>query len=62
MEPIPDYGEHMTLEEFSKAVRSGSYNGYDGNGYYATSSEMTDEQIDLPNIDQTYTHVVWFNK
>ena len=53
----------MTLDEFSKAVKAGAYNEYDGSGYYATSLEMTDEQINLSNIDNMiYTHVVWFNK
>jgi hypothetical protein len=67
MEPIPNYGDHMTIEEFREYVRSGLFTDYDGMGYYATATEISDEMVDLSEIKvgykpEKYTYVVWFNK
>lgn len=67
MEPIPEYGEHMTREEFESACKSGCFIDYDGHGCYATEIEMSKIVIvpsDLRNGWQypDFTHVVWFNK
>ena len=64
---IPEYGDKMTLKEFIEAVDCGMFIDYDGHGYYATENEMTDIAV-LPsmiinkNIDERWSHVVWFNK
>jgi len=66
-EPIPSYGDHMTLDEFVEICKSGGFVDYDGTGYYATATHMTRERA-YPSkirdgvIDRTYTHVMWFNK
>lgn len=70
MVPIPDYGDHMTMEEFIGYVEDGGFMDHDGHGHYATEIEMLQEPyIDiLPSttidgrIDKKWTHVVWFNK
>ena len=64
LEPIPDYGLHMPIEEFIKDVRAGNYNEYDGSAYYATATKMSDICVmDMSRIGNTeFTHIVWFNK
>jgi hypothetical protein len=66
-EKIPDYGYKMTLKEFIEDVDYGTFVDYDGHGYYATETEMTDivvfpSMIINKNIDERWSHVVWFNK
>jgi len=64
MSPISeDDCELMTVAEFAEQVRLGGYNEYDGSGYYATATEVSEEYVDLSAIDMTkYTHVAWYNK
>jgi hypothetical protein len=67
MEPLPDYGDHMTLQEFIDACKSGCFIDYDGHGYYATATEMSDvlaqpSAIVHGQIRTDFTHVMWFNK
>jgi hypothetical protein len=67
MELIPDYGDHMTLEVFINACKSGGFIDYDGYGQYATETKMSNEivcpsDIESGNINEKYTHVVWFNR
>lgn len=45
MEPIPSYGTHMTIKEFIDDCKTGCLIDYDGYGYYATKTEMTDKRI-----------------
>lgn len=66
---IPDYGVHMSLKEFIDGVESSCLTDYDGHGYLATSTEMSDVVVPfrvhrLKQLRQegAYTHVVWFNK
>lgn len=62
MEPIPDYGDLMTIESFNSAVESEFITDWDGTGYWATDKEIS--RIDCFDNDQPdwATHVVWFNK
>lgn len=68
LEPLPDYGHLMTLKSFVAAVRCGMFIDYDGNGCYATETEMDGDAIVIPSevkagkINPNYAHVVWFNK
>lgn len=67
MEPIPDYGDHMTLEEFIDCCKCGGFSDYDGCGNYATDTEMSSLEISPGDIisgvyRKDFTHVVWFNK
>lgn len=65
--PIPEYGDHMTMEEFLDSVKCGGFIDYDGHGKYATDKIMTDIIVRPSDykkglIKKEYTHVVWFNR
>jgi hypothetical protein len=66
-EPIPDYGDHMTIEEFIDACHGGGITDHDGSACYATAKHMYDVPA-VPSViaaagpDRRFTHVVWFNK
>lgn len=67
MEPIPSYGDHITLEHFIEYCEAGAFIDYDGFGYYATAYEMTDiiikpSDVKKGEIDTAYSHIVWFNR
>ena len=65
MQPIPDYGDLMTIKDFVAGVRSNWLTNDDGIGFFATETEYSDnfcvwdEKIERPSWA---THVVWFNK
>jgi hypothetical protein len=67
MEPIPDYGDHMTWEHFVECVESGGFIDYDGHGDLATATECSNITIS-PSRVQSFkkpawaTHVVWYNR
>ena len=67
MEPIPDYGDHMTMGKFVRYCKDGGFIDYDGSGNYATATEMSDISVSPSDImsgvyRKDFTHVVWFNK
>jgi hypothetical protein len=68
IDDIPEYGNHMTLEEFKSNCESGGFIDYDGYGYYATENKMVRNKTIIPShfkkkkVLKDYTHVVWFNK
>jgi predicted ribosome quality control (RQC) complex YloA/Tae2 family protein len=64
---IPNYGDHMTMENFIKNVNSGGFIDYDGSGNYATATQMTDITIQPSYVKsgkmrKDFTHIVWFNR
>jgi hypothetical protein len=64
---IPEYGDHMTLEHFKQNCEDGLFIDYDGVGYYATSTQESDievypSDITSGNINNNFTHIVWYNK
>lgn len=68
-EELPTYGDHMTLDDFVKACKSGSFIDYDGFGNYATKDLMFDKIVYPSDVTKTnfkpkpeFTHVVWFNR
>ena len=67
MKSIPSYGEHMPIREFVACCRRKLFINYDGFGKYATADAMSDKKV-LPSeitdgiIDESFTHVVWFNR
>lgn len=66
-EPIPDYGDHMTMAEFVSACQQGLFVDDDGSGCYATDTELVRKSIMPSDVrvgvhDTTFSHVVWFNK
>jgi hypothetical protein len=69
LEKLPDYGDHMTIEEFEAACQNGGFIDYDGTGNYATDREMSDIEVSPSDITAKnykrkplFSHVVWFNK
>lgn len=64
---IPYYGDLITLKEFREHCKAGMFIDYDGFGYLATQSGMSDMVI-RPSylgkivIPKWATHVVWFNR
>jgi hypothetical protein len=68
LKPIPDYGDHMTYDEFKKGVLAGLFTDYDGTGYYATELNISNDEVDLGDVARgetpldPFTHIVWFNK
>lgn len=66
-ESIPEYGDHITLENFIYYCKNYTITSNDGCGYYATETEMTDISISPNDIlrnkyRKDFTHVIWFNK
>jgi hypothetical protein len=67
-EPLPSYGDHMTLEKFVEHVVQGMFIDYDGSGNYATATAMYSDLTVSPSdvtsgdLKTQFTHVVWFNK
>jgi len=66
-EPIPDYGDHMTMAEFKESCEGGMFTDDDGDGNYATVDRMFKKAVNSDDVidgktDPKYTHVVWFNK
>ena len=47
-EPIPKYGDLMTLDNFIECCQTGGFIDYDGHGYYAMKDKMSDKLI-LPS-------------
>ena len=55
----------MTLENFKKNVSCGAITNYDGFGYYATSTKVSDMYTDMYDIKhdiqpEWVTHVCWY--
>lgn len=67
-EPISEYGDVMSLEQWRGAVGCGCFIDYDGFGYYSDGIVMFIEHVALPSEVGTVTppaettHVVWFNR
>lgn len=68
MEPIPEYGDLMTLGNWRGCVELGLFVDYDGSGYLATATEMYTgidiypSQLKIFEFPEWVTHIVWFNK
>lgn len=68
-EDIPEYGDHMTMEDFKGYCDGGGFIDYDGSGNYASETHMSNISISpsdfkINNIhkNKDFTHIVWFNK
>ena len=67
MSEIPDYGDHMTLKDFIKNVKSGGFINSDGYGNYATETQCSNIDIYPSDIKKDqyrkdFTHIVWYNR
>jgi hypothetical protein len=73
---IPDYGDHMSLDQFNQAVDHMCFIDYDGYGKLATENEMSNIVVVPSEVftkkkrfrkkylkkTEGFTHIVWFNK
>ncbi len=64
---IPEYGDHMTLEEWKDGVASGGFIDYDGYGELATKDGCSDIEIHPSQLNgflfpSWCTHIVWYNR
>ncbi len=64
---IPEYGDHMTMKEFTDSCKCRAFIDYDGYGNYANIDKCTNLYIkpsDIINKKQLngYTHIVWYNR
>ena len=67
LKPLPDYGDHMTMNAFIDCCESGAFINYDGYGNYATIDQttsliVTPSDVTSGKVDKSYTHVVWYNR
>ena len=67
LEDIPDYGDHMTMEEFIQSCRYHMFTDDDGFGKYATKDKVSNiciypSDIAMGIYRNDFTHVVWYNK
>lgn len=65
-EPLPDYGDLMTVADFLDACGGGAFIDYDGVGH-PVKGKMMMRCLDVyPSkrhlIPKDATHVMWFNK
>ncbi len=66
-EPLPDYGDLMTLEDWLACVDAGGFIDYDGFGNYSDGKQMSNKtvkpsDVEKGKVDKGWTHVVWFNR
>lgn len=67
MGEIPEYGEHLTLNEFVESCESGALINYDGFGNYATEDLCSDilvypSDITANRYRRDFSNVVWYNR
>ena len=65
IDTIPDYGELMTIAEFSQSCESGFFIDYDGFGHPVKDGKMANITIVPSRLDllpPDATHIVWFNR
>lgn len=62
-----EYSYVPTVEEFIEDCKNGSFNDYDGTGYWSSNSKRTSIPISCNDLAKGkvlpgYTHICWFNK
>ena len=70
LEPIPDYGDLMTKEDFFERCQIGAFINYDGFGHFASKHFMSGGVDIKPSMVKNntlpdhshFTHIVWFNR
>lgn len=53
--PLPTYGTHMTLKSFIEHCESGGFIDYDGHGYYATKTKISNKVVIPSDITGKYS-------
>ena len=67
LESLDDIGELMSIHEFKDACEGGMLMNFDGFGVYAFSDEQSDIEvypsyIKKGEVNNLFTHVMWYNK
>ena len=69
MNPLPDYGDLMTWEDFESTCKGGAFIDTDGSGYMAIEHAESTIPIRPSQIvreancrPKWATHVMWYNK
>lgn len=67
LEPLPKYGNVMSLEEFIECCKSGGFIDYDGYGSYVKDGQRTNITVypsDVKHgaIRTEFDKIVWFNR
>lgn len=63
-----DADEHMTMQDFIWAVESGAFTDDDGYGTYADDKfyfpglKVFPSDIVMGKLDESHSHIVWFNR
>ena len=68
-QPIPDYGDLMTVADWLDEVKHGGFIDYDGTGDWATATKCSNIRV-VPSdtkrpgfkVPKWATHVVWYNR
>ena len=64
--PFPEYGDHMTVEDFKKYVEIGEFIDYDGYGHPTKDGKVDESTCVVPSeVDQIppdATGILWFNR
>ena len=55
-------GSLMTLKEFKNLIKQGLITDYDGIGYYSDGKVEYDKIVDMYDVKNNYSHVVWYNR
>jgi len=65
-EPLPDFGDLMTVADFVDNCKDNFFVDYDGNGHPVKDGKMmwslTIKPSRLDMIPNDATHIMWFNK
>jgi len=56
------HGDLFTMKKFKKTVDDGCINDYDGIGYYADKDFEYHQILTVNQLDDRYSHVMWYNK
>ncbi len=67
LQDLPNYGENIPIARFDEAVKTHAFIDYDGHGYFATATQMSDILVKPSEwgglkIPSWATHVMWFNR
>lgn len=63
-----EQGDIFTVKEFIEAIKKGWFNEYDGSGYWATETQVSNSYFDFNSKNFGFpsefkaTHVCWYNK
>ena len=50
----------VSIESFVNSIKHGM--GVDGSGFYSNDLAKSNKPINLNSIDQSYSHIVWYDK